>query len=76
MHPVFKIGDTYTCRSFSNWDTVYSYTVVARTARFITVVDRWGEKRRCGVFIGRDGECALPQGKHANAPVITAHRPA
>lgn len=73
----FKTGSTYECRSASDHDTVYRFTVTARTARFITTTDRWGDVRRVGVKTSSDGtEYALPHGSYANAPVIRANRPA
>lgn len=72
----FIVGRTYECRSMSDYDTVYSFTVVSRTTKFITTVDRFGDKRRSGVWVGNGGEWAAPYGKYANAAVICASAPA
>lgn len=72
----FEVGRTYECRAMSDWDTVYSFTVVARSAKFITTTDRWGDRRRGGVWESNGAEWATPHGRYANCAVIRADRPA
>jgi hypothetical protein len=72
----FTLGSTYECRSLSDWDTVYRFTVVARTARFVTFADRFGDTRRVGVWESNGVEWACPYGKYANCATICAERPA
>jgi hypothetical protein len=67
----FQISTSYdTGRS----DYVWTYTVTARTSKFITIVDEYGEIARVGVRISRDTEYALPMGSFSQAPVISADR--
>jgi hypothetical protein len=73
----FTVGKTYTCRSACDHTTVWTYTVVARTAKFITIEDDRGRTKRVGALIdsGRlsdGGEFAMPQGTFSMAPVIKA----
>jgi hypothetical protein len=73
----FTVGQTYTCRSACDHTTVFSYTVIKRTAKFITIEDSSGRVKRVGALIdsGRlsdGGEFALPQGSFSMAPVIKA----
>ena len=70
----FVVGDTYECRAHSDHDTVYRFTVTARTARFVTFVDRWGDTRRVGVWESRGVERACPHGRYANCAVVAADR--
>jgi hypothetical protein len=74
MTTTFEIGNTYYCRSSCDWDTIFTYTVIKRTAKFITV-DNGYETRRAGVRINEDGvEVCLPDGSFSMAPVIYANR--
>jgi hypothetical protein len=73
----FIVGQTYTCRSASNHSTVFAYTVIKRTAKFITIEDSSGRVKRVGVTIDTGwacdgGESAMPQGTFSMAPVIKA----
>lgn len=70
----FTVGRTYRCRAFSDYDTVYEFTVVARTARFVTFVDRWGDTRRVGVWVSNGVEKATPHGRYANSALVSADR--
>lgn len=74
MNAVFEVGKTYTTRP-----TDYPFTVVARTAKFITIKNQYGEVNRVGVKVGSSSgnvfyEWALPFGKFSMAPVIRASR--
>ena len=69
----FQPDTTYTCRSMCNWDTIFSYRVISRTAKFITVDDGYGIKR-VGIKV-RDGiEFATPDGVYSMCPHIYADR--
>ena len=72
----FQLGKSYECRSISNHEVVYRFTVTARSARFVTFTDRWGDVRRVGVSVSNGSEWACPHGKHANCAVVRASRPA
>ncbi len=70
----FQPGATYAVRSNCDWDTVFRYTVVSRTARFITIDTGW-ETKRVGVKVSDGVEYALPEGSYSMAPVIRASHP-
>jgi hypothetical protein len=72
----FEIGNTYSTRSACDWDTIYSYTVVARTAKTITIEDKHGHKSKRGVKSDYDGvsEACYPDGRYSMCPVIKADR--
>ena len=73
MTTTFQTGTTYTARSSCNWDCIFSFRIVSRTAKFITVDDGHSTKR-VGVSVGDDGvEQALPQGNYSMAPYIYAN---
>ena len=70
----FQVGSTYEARSASDYDCVWTFTVVSRTSRFITITDRNGEVRRVGVRVWQGVESASPLGTYSMAPVIRAGR--
>lgn len=69
----FQVGATY---DTGNADYVWTFTVVARTAKFITIRQHGDiEDRRVGVKVHAGREYALPLGSYSLAPVISADRP-
>lgn len=68
----FQVGSTYEARSACDYDCVWTFTVVSRTSRFITITDRNGEVRRVGVRVWQGVESASPLGTYSMAPVISA----
>lgn len=72
----FQIGQSYEARSACDYDVVWTFTVVKRTAKFITIVDEYGDVRRVGVRVWNGSEYASPLGTYSMAPVIGAERPA
>jgi len=72
----FETGKTYTTRFATNASMTIAFTVIKRTAKFITVEDKYGTVARVGVKIDDEGEYALPTGSYSMAPVIKANRPA
>jgi hypothetical protein len=71
----FTVGTSYSCRSIADHETVYMFWVVARTARFVTFADRWGDERRVAVRVDEHGEWAMPHGVFANCAVVHACSP-
>jgi hypothetical protein len=72
----FEIGNTYSTRSSCDWDTIFSYTVIARTAKTITIEDKHGHVSKRGVKADYDGvaEACYPEGRYSMCPVIKADR--
>lgn len=68
----FEVGQTYSCRSVCSHDTIWTFTVESRTARFATLVDSWGDRSRVGIKTDDDGEWMLPLGRYSMAPVLRA----
>jgi hypothetical protein len=69
----FETGKTYTARSACDHNCIYSFTIVSRTAKTITVDGMYGVQRR-GVKLDWRGEAetCLPFGSYSMAPLITA----
>ena len=57
-------------------DYVWTFEVVARTAKFVTLRDRHGDTRRVKIHVsersGEPYEWALPLGTYSMAPVVWA----
>lgn len=69
----FITGKTYECRSACDHETIFSFTVTKRTAKFITIADRFGDTVRVGVKLDSDGnEYASPHGTYSMSPIIRA----
>lgn len=74
----FAPGETVTCRSVCDHNCVWTFEVIKRTAKFITIQDvtfpgRPAEKPvRVGVKTDDNGEWAMPMGSYSMAPVIRA----
>lgn len=76
----FSVGDIVSCSSACDSDCVWTFEVIKRTARFITIRDishgQGGEVRRVGVQINKwnptDPETAMPFGSFSMAPIIRA----
>ena len=76
----FKTGRTYSVRSTGDHECIFSFTVLKRTARFMTIRDKNGrDDRRVGVQVSDyfDGaEIAYPLGRYSMCPIIRADRKA
>lgn len=72
----FEIGKTYSTRSACDWDTIFSYTVIARTEKTVTLEDKHGHVSRRGVKPDYDGvaEACYPEGRYSMCPLIKADR--
>lgn len=68
----FEVGGTYdTGRGDYSW----TFTVEARTAKFVTLRQHGtGDLRRVGVYTYDREEHALPFGRYSQAPVVAAGR--
>jgi hypothetical protein len=69
----FEAGKTYKTRSICDYDCVFSYSVVSRSDKTITVAYR-GAVKRCKIQVGDGVEFAYPEGRYSMAPVIKADR--
>ena len=69
----FKVGNTYTTRSACDYDCIFSFTVVSRTDKSITITgDCLSGPTRRKVRVYSDSESVMPLGSFSMAPVITA----
>ena len=75
----FITGKTYSARSSCNYDAVWSFKVVKRTAKTLSLKDsRTGEvftKRAKPSYCGSYETC-LPLGSFSMAPILTSEKAA
>mgnify|MGYP001607789697 CR=1 FL=1 len=73
----FETGKTYQCRSFCDYDTIITGTVLRRTEKTITMQLRDKEKVQPPKFLhGTEIEYVNPWGKYSMAPIMSADREA
>lgn len=69
----FEVGKTYACRSICDSDCIFTYRVIARTAKRVTL-ESHGEKMVRGIGMIDGAECCRPEGSYSMCPVIRADR--
>lgn len=74
MTTTFEVGKTYATRSVCDYNCVMEWTVTKRTAKRVTLVDRFGRTTVRGVQSDGDAEFCYPDGRYSMCPVITAHK--
>lgn len=71
----FEPGKSYFMRSVCDHECIWTYNVVARTARFVTLVDqRSKEHVRAGVRVWEGVEQCMPLGSYSMAPRLCADK--
>lgn len=71
MTTQFEIGRTYSTRSICDHDCIYSFTILGRTAKQVTVKVRGSEVKR-GLSIWNGVEQFKPFGNYSMAAIISA----
>jgi hypothetical protein len=67
----FKVGEQVACRSLGDWDCIFRFTVIKRTAKFVTLL-YFGDHLRVAIR-ERDGrEFCYPLGTYSMAPLLYA----
>ncbi len=67
----FVVGETYTCRSLCDWDCIYSFTIMKRTEKTVTV-SYHGSLTRRTIRIADGSEQIDPHGRYSMSPVLRA----
>ena len=73
MTATFEVGRTYSTRSICDYDCVHSFTILARTAKSVTV-DVHGKTVRRGVRVYDGVEQFKPFGSYSMAAIISADK--
>jgi hypothetical protein len=68
----FTIGAKLQCRSLADYDCIFRFTVIKRTAKFVTL-QYYGQELRVTIRKGSDGrEYCYPLGTHSMAATLYA----
>ena len=68
-----QVGKTYTTRSACDYNCIFSFTVVARTEKNVTIIgDLLDKPTRRKVYVWGSEESCLPYGSYSMAPSISA----
>jgi hypothetical protein len=70
MNTKFEVGQELAVRSLGDWDCIFRFTVVSRTAKFVTL-NYYGEPKRVGIKTGAEGEYCYPLGSYSMAPSLS-----
>lgn len=70
----FQVGATYYAVSACDHTCVWTFTVTARTAKFLTLTDDAGKSVRVGLRAWNGVESCSPLGTYSMAPVLTAEK--
>lgn len=75
----FEIGKSYFCRSACDYDCIWTFKVVERTAKTIKLVNTMsskGEITACRVFFLHNSqiEAVRPLGSYSMAPILSADK--
>ena len=71
----FEAGRKYSMRSTCDHECVWTYTVKARTAQTVTLVDEKGKETKCRISCcGTIEEMVRPLGKYSMCPILRASR--
>lgn len=72
----FEEGKRYEMRSVCDWNCRWSYTVKARTASTVTLVDDKGKETKCRIIKAlsemNNRETVRPLGNYSMCPLIQA----
>ena len=72
MTKTFQIGQIYSTSSACDHECIFSFTVLSRTAKFVTLEDAHGRVRRVGVSDWEGVETCMPHGRYSMAAVLRA----
>lgn len=67
----FNVGQTYSSRSICDWNCIFSFTILARSAKQVTV-EVTGKTVKRGISVWEGVEQFKPFGSYSMATVITA----
>lgn len=70
----FIVGRKYYMRSACNYDCMWKYTVVDRTAKTVTLEDDNGKMIKCRLSEYDGAERCKPLGSYSMAPVLRADK--
>ena len=73
MTTQFQVGQTYATRSICDHECIFSFTVISRTAKTVTITVH-GKPARRGISIWNGVEQFSPFGTYSMSPIISADK--
>lgn len=73
MAQQFKVGETYATRSIADYDTVFSFTILGRTAKTVSLKVR-GKIVRRGLSVWQGVEQFKPFGNYSMCAIVSADK--
>ena len=70
----FQAGATYQTPSICDHNCIFSYTVISRTEKTVTIKSRIRGQRRCKISVFGGVETIFPEGRYSMCPVIDASK--
>jgi hypothetical protein len=67
----FTVGRTYRCRSICDYECIFSFMVISRTAQWVTITHH-GKPVRRKVRLVNGVEHIDPHGRYSMSPVLAA----
>ncbi len=68
----FEVGKTYATSSICDHNCIFSYMIVKRTEKTVTIRDKFGKVKRCKIHSNGQAEYIFPQGVYSMCPVLEA----
>ena len=69
----FKVGKEYSCRSICDYECVWLFNVIKRTAKSIWIKDSRGDVIRKKISLYDNTEIVYPLGRYSMCPVLKAN---
>lgn len=69
----FQVGKTYATRSICDYETIFSFPIIGRTAKTVTTKVS-GKTVRRGLFVYDGCEQFKPYGTYSMCPIVSADR--
>ena len=70
----FEVGKTYYTRSLTDYDTIFFFDILARTAKTVTIIVG-GKRVRRGIQVYDGREQFKPFGTYSMCAIISADKP-
>ena len=71
----FEIGKNYKMGCIGDHSIIWTYIVLARTAKTVTLWSDHGEVKRCRIREYAGAECVDPLGRYSMSPILSADNP-
>jgi hypothetical protein len=68
----FIVGNSYSCRSLCDYDCIFSFEVMKRTAKTVWLKGAGGKVRARRITVRDDAETVEPHGRYSMSPMLTA----